>query len=112
MTTTESKNEIKRIMKWKEQESPTVYSNMIGIGMTPFDINLIFGEVVESDGNTVTGVPRVKILLTPEQALNLQKLLSVTVDAYIKSNGPLRTAGAVDTVELAAQVEASMPKVH
>ena len=99
-------------MKWKELEHPTVYSNMIGVGMTPFDINLIFGEVVESDGNTVTGAPRVKILLSPEQVANLQKLLSVTMNAYTKANGPIRTAGAVEIAELTEQIEAAMPKVH
>lgn len=112
MKKTESKDAVTRSMKWKEQEHPTVYSNMIGIGMTPFDINLIFGEVVDSDKETVTGSPRVKILLSPEQAANLQKLLSVTMDAYTKANGPIRSAGAVDVADLTARVEATMPKVH
>jgi hypothetical protein len=112
MMTTESKKEVKRLMKWKEQEHSSIYSNMIGVGMSPFDIHLLFGEVVDADAETVTGVPRVKILLSPEQAFNLQKLLSVAIDVFTKSNGPLRTAGAVDPVEVAADIEAAMPKVH
>jgi len=101
----------RRIAKWKEGEFPTVYCNMMGIGMTPFDINIIFGEVVEGDETSLTGVPRVKILLAPEQAVNLMKLLSVAVDAYVKANGSIRTAGAVDVVEMSGQFEA-LSKVH
>lgn len=99
-------------MKWKEQEHPTFYSNMLGIGMTPFDITVIFGEVTEADGTTVTGTPRVKVLLAPEQAVNLMKMLSVAVDSFTKTNGAIRTAGAVDAAEMARNIEASKAKVH
>jgi hypothetical protein len=102
----------KRIAKWKEAEYPTVYANMIGIGMTPFDINIILGEVLESDETCLTGVPKIKILLAPEQAVNLMKLLSIAVDAYVKSNGTMRTSGAVDVAELSGQFEALTKKVN
>lgn len=112
MAKTEPVKAIKRVAKWKEVEVQTVYANMMGIGMTPFDINIIFGEVAETDADSLTGVPKIKILLAPEQALNLIKLLSFAVDAYVKSNGTMRTSGAVDVGELSVQLEALTKKVN
>lgn len=102
----------KRIAKWKEGQYPTIYANMMGIGMTPFDINVMFGEVTDSDDNSVTGTPKVKILLAPEQAANLMKLLSVAVDSFATTNGALRSAGSVDVVDFSEQLEAAKPKAN
>jgi hypothetical protein len=52
-------------------------------------------------------------MLAPEQAHNLMTLLSVAVESYAKTNGALRTSGAVDVGEFAKQMEASKkPKVN
>lgn len=103
----------KRVAKWKEVEHPTLYINMMGIGMSPFDINLILGELTESDENSITGTPKIKILLAPEQAANLVKLLSIAIDSYAKANGALRTAGAIDVADVTEQMErATKPKVN
>ena len=113
MTTTTSQKTVKRIAKWKEVDFPAIYSNMMGIGMTPFDINIIFGEMAESDENTITGRPLIKLLLAPEQAANLMKLLSVALDAFARTNGTLRTAGAVDLQETTEQmIKATTPKAN
>lgn len=104
MTTPPSPNAVKRIAKWKDVEFPAVYANMMGIGMTPFDINVIFGEVLESDEETLTGRPLVKVLLAPEQAANLVKLVSIALEAYATAHGTLRTAGAVDVKEVTEQM--------
>lgn len=98
--------------QWKDGEYPTVYSNQIGVGMTPFDLAIVFGEVQNSDEATVTGIPRVKILLAPEQASNLIQLLTVALEHYSNANGPLRTSGAVDPVELQARIERQNKKVN
>ncbi len=113
MTTPSSSDVVTRTAKWKEIEFPVVYANMMGIGMTPFDINVIFGEVVESDEKTITGKPLVKILLTPEQAANLIKLVSIALESYTNANGALRTSGTVDVKEMTEKiVEASKPKTN
>lgn len=95
-----------QVMKWKEQDYPSVYANIMGFSMSPFDISLIFGELGESTPAEVTGIPKVKVLLSPEQALNLVKLLGVAVAAYVEGNGQLRLAGAVDIEEINKQVNA------
>lgn len=104
MTTPTSPNAVKRIAKWKEIEFPAIYANMMGIGMTSFDINLIFGEVLESDEKTLTGRPLVKVLLAPEQAANLVKLLSIALESYATTHGTLRTSGAIDVKEITDQM--------
>jgi hypothetical protein len=97
----------KRTAVWETKEHPTVYANMMGIGMTPFDINVVFGEILHSDDKTLTGTPRVKVLLTPEQAQNLVKLLTVALNTYVKTNGAVRAAGAVNVVDFAESFEAA-----
>jgi hypothetical protein len=97
----------KRPAKWLEIEHPSIYANMLGIGMTAFDINIIFGEIIKADPSSVTGTPKVKIILAPEQAQNLIKLLTVAINSYAKANGPLRSSGSVDVEELTENFEAS-----
>ncbi|MHB1700942.1 MAG: DUF3467 domain-containing protein [Acidobacteriaceae bacterium] len=101
-----------QVMTWKQHEFPTVYANLMGFGISPFDITLIFGELGESTSTEVLGVPKVKILLSPEQASNLQKMLGIAVKTYVDNNGPLRTAGAVNVEELTKQVDAQKVKVQ
>ena len=93
-----------QIMKWKEQEHPTVYANVMAFGMTPFDIALVFGEIGDSTSTEVTGIPRVKILLAPEQAANLMQLLGVALKTFVENNGQLRTAGAVNLEDVHKQI--------
>ena len=79
----------------------------MGFGMTPFDIALMFGLIGDSTPTEVTGIPLVKVILSPEQAANLFKLLSVAISTFAESNGQLRLAGAVDVEDLRLKVEAA-----
>lgn len=98
-------------MKWKEQEHPVVYANVMGLGMTPFDIALVFGEIGDSTSTEVTGIPRVKILLAPEQAANLMQLLGLALKTFVENNGQLRTSGAVNLEEINKQIADANKKV-
>jgi hypothetical protein len=95
-----------QVVKWKDQEAPHVYANIIGFSMSGFDIHLIFGEIGESTGSEVTAIPKVKVLLSPEQAANTMKLLGVAVENFVDRYGALRTAGAIDLDNIREQVEA------
>jgi hypothetical protein len=98
-------------VKWKEQEAPSVYANIMGFGMSTFDISLIFGEIAEATVTEVTAIPRAKIILAPEQAANLMKLLGLALTSYVENYGQLRTAGAIDMDQLQAQIAAQkIPK--
>ena len=97
-------------MKWKEIDYPSVYANVMGFGMSPFDIALIFGEIGDSTPSQVLATPKVKLLLSPEQAANLMKLLGVALSAYVQNNGPLRPGGAVNLEDVTVQLEGQSPK--
>jgi Protein of unknown function (DUF3467) len=89
---------------WKDPDFPAVYANIMGFGMSPFDITLIFGEISDATITNVTATPRAKVILAPEQAANLVKLLSLALSSYVASNGQLRTSGAVDMENLQTQI--------
>lgn len=100
-----------QVVKWNEQEFPSVYANIMGLGMTPFDISLIFGEIGDSTPTEVTAKPRARVILSPEQVANLIKLLDFALSNYIQHNGQLRSGGAVDMDFIANQVQAQSAKV-
>ena len=85
----------KQVNKFKEIEYPTVYSNMMGIGMTPFDIAIVFGEVDHATTDEVLAIPRVKVLLAPEQAANLLQMLGAALTKFSENNGNLRQLGRI-----------------
>jgi uncharacterized protein DUF3467 len=97
--------------RFKEVEHPTIYSNMMGVGATPFDIAVTFAEVEKGTPEEVIGVPRVKILLAPEQASNLLIMLKAVLDQYTAGNGPLRESGRVNVQEFTAAAELASRKV-
>ena len=100
-----------RGMRWVKQDHPTIYANLIGYAMTPFDVSLTFGEVGESTDAELLGIPKVKVTFSPEQAQNLQKLLTVAIDSYVRNNGQLRTSGAMDVNEFIKQLEGQGTKI-
>ena len=99
-----------QVVKWKEHEFPSIYANIMGFALSPFDVTLIFGEIGEATPTEVVGIPKAKIILSPEQAANLIKLLQLGLSTYVQNNGQLRTAGAVDMELLASQVKAQSGK--
>jgi hypothetical protein len=82
---------------WNNAQIASVYANTMAIGMTPFDLHLTFGEIGTATPEHIEAFGRVKVILAPEQASNLMKLLTIAVEAYVGANGDLRSAGAVDT---------------
>jgi hypothetical protein len=84
-----------QVRRFKDIDYPAVYSNMMGIGATAFDISIIFGEVERAGKDEVVGIPRVKVTLSPEQAANLLIMVQAVLDGYVKGNGPLRESGRV-----------------
>lgn len=84
-----------RAAKVLEADHPTVYSNFIGVGATQFDVSIVFGEITGTDGPNALATPRVKIVVAPEQAANLVRMLSATLENYVAHNGPLRNLGKI-----------------
>jgi hypothetical protein len=95
-----------QVVKWRVQDTTSVYANIIGFGMSGFDIYLLFGEIGESTSSEVTAIPKVKVFLTPEQASNTMKLLGIGVENYVARYGALRTSGAIDMENIKDQMKA------
>jgi hypothetical protein len=84
-------------------QAATVYSNVTSVISTPFDIQFIFGELVEITDDHVTGVARARIIMSPEHAQIFLELLQLRVQDYERLYGPFRKLGAKvrpsDTIE-------------
>jgi hypothetical protein len=92
-----TKSETRHGMRMADIECPTVYSNFMGVGATPFDLAIIFGEVDISDSHDAEANPKVKVILAPEQAANLIKMVKDVLDQYVQANGPLRNKAIANT---------------
>jgi hypothetical protein len=93
-------------VKWKDDAAfPLVYANLMGFTLTAFDIGILLGLVGDSTPTEVTGIPQVKIVLAPEQAENLMRLLGLALETYVSQHGPLRKSGAVNLADLQKQIE-------
>jgi hypothetical protein len=80
---------------WLPQQHPTIYSNLLGVGITPFDLAIIFGEIANITEDEVVGNPKVKIYLAPEQVGNLIRMLEESLKMYTTNAGPLRSQQSV-----------------
>jgi hypothetical protein len=87
-----------RATRFMEIEYPTIYSNIIGIGASPYDISIVFGVVDNATETEVMAKPLVKVLMAPEQAANVVKIISKMLERYQEANGQLRTSSTVDLV--------------
>jgi hypothetical protein len=72
-------------------ECPVFYVNVGAAISTPFDIQLLLGEIVEADEGHVTGQSRVRIVMAPEHALLLAQALAGRIHEYGQSYGNLRS---------------------
>ena len=73
---------------WKEEEVQTVYGNVVGVGSTPYDVNLVIGLIDGATSEQVNAKPLIKVVLSPELAANVATLLNVVVESFVAGNGP------------------------
>jgi hypothetical protein len=85
-----------QVVQWNNDHLVSHYSNLMALSMSAFDISIIFGELGQASPETVEGIAKAKIILCPEQALNLMTLLSIAVQKFTEGNGPLRASAKVD----------------
>lgn len=81
-------------IEWREDQFPSVYSNITAVGVTPFDISILCGEVESATPSAVKAKPHVKILLSPEQASLLMQMLQQSLKKFVEGSGPLRPTGS------------------
>ena len=80
-------------IEWKEEQFPSIYSNVVSVGVTPFDIFILLGEVESATPSSVKAKPRVKVIVSPEQASILMQTIQQALAKFVEGNGPLRPAG-------------------
>jgi hypothetical protein len=92
---TENQNATPIVQKieWKAEQFPSIYSNVISVGVTPFDIYILLGEVESATQSTVKAKPQVKVIVSPEQASILMQTLAQGLAKFVEGSGPLRPAG-------------------
>jgi hypothetical protein len=90
---------------WNEEKQLVFYSNLMGLSLTPFDIGVIFGQIGNATATDIEGLVQAKILLSPEQAQNLIKLLSIALRRYVEGNGQLRTGGEINEEAFLKELE-------
>jgi hypothetical protein len=92
-------------VNWNEEKQMIVYSNLMGISMTPFDIGILFGQIGKATATDIEGLVQAKVLLSAEQVQNLIVLLSIALKQYVEGNGPLRGGGALNEEAFMKELE-------
>jgi hypothetical protein len=72
----------------------TAYANFGNVLATPFDIQIIFSELIEID-DVLVAKAKARIVMTPEHAALLVNALAMRLQAYVETNGKLRRLGGV-----------------
>jgi hypothetical protein len=85
------------------EQCPAVYSNVVAVLSTQFDLQIIFGEAAQVTNEAVIGKALVRVVVTPEHAQFLLHVLQVRLDQFIKTVGPLRM-NAVNSVSVGKEV--------
>ena len=71
-------------------EVPTFYANAGAIIVTPFDMQIIFGELQEVTEDAAKARAIARIIMSPEHAALLLSSLAGQLQEFIKRSGPLR----------------------
>jgi hypothetical protein len=91
----ETKNTAQVLQKieWNDEQIPSVYANVMAVGITPFDISILLGEVESASASIVKAKPRVKVIVSPEQASLLMQTIGQALAKFIEGSGQLRPVG-------------------
>jgi hypothetical protein len=91
----ENKNTAQVVQKieWKDEQIPSIYANVMAVGITPFDISILLGEVESASESVVKAKPRVKVIVSPEQASLLMQTIAQGLGKFVEGNGQLRSVG-------------------
>lgn len=71
-------------------DAPILYVNTTRIGSSFFDIQMHFGETIQTSSSEELTRARVIVVMTPEHAKALAGLLTKTLDDYEEQFGKLR----------------------
>ena len=76
----------------------STYSNHVEIGNSPFDIRLLFFEVVEGDAGNHIREKKVRVVMSPQHAVAFTQVLNHSIQGWLKEHAP-NAVGKVDIEE-------------
>ncbi|MCY3728734.1 MAG: DUF3467 domain-containing protein [Nitrospira sp.] len=76
----------------------STYSNHVEIGSSPFDIRLLFFEVVEGDAGNHIREKKVRVVMSPQHAVAFTQVLNHSIQAWVKEHAR-NTGGKIDIEE-------------
>jgi Protein of unknown function (DUF3467) len=65
------------------------YANNLSLGTTPFDVRIVFGEVIDISADKVVVEQRAQVAMSWLEAKVLGEFLRANVEAYEQKNGTL-----------------------
>lgn len=81
-----------------------IYANQVQIGITPYDLHLMFNRASGAGGDYPTNQAQVTIFLSLHQAKAFQTILNRVLEDFEEKNGPITPA---PPPHLTAQAKAS-----
>jgi hypothetical protein len=91
-----------RLIREKDEDFSTIYSNNAGVNVTYFDIKITFGELSRFDPEKQAAVITdiVEVYMSPEHARALHGVLGKNLENYEREFGPIRKPPTPDAVGL------------
>jgi hypothetical protein len=90
----------KNLVYTDSPEIRSYYVNNVVVKSTPWDIEILLGQVKSVSDDAVHVEHQCQIYMSPEHALSLIFTLRTQLDRFEKKYGKLRTFGTVTTVSL------------
>ena len=86
-----------------EETPPVYYSNSIEIGLSVYDIMLVLGRTIRSDNEKIVINQVARVMMSPQHARVLAKLLDEKLEQYESMFGPIPASQeperAVESIE-------------
>jgi hypothetical protein len=76
----------------RDEKASPVYANNVVIELTPWDVKFRFGEILEASATALRTLERVAVVMSPQHALVLSKILNRHLDTYQTKYGPIPLA--------------------
>lgn len=73
-----------------DQRLPRFYANNVAVTVSPWDVRLVFCEIVGTKGEELILQPNVAVSLSPQTAKALLKILLVNIDRYEARIGEIK----------------------
>jgi hypothetical protein len=73
----------------KSSQYRDVYANACNVRLGPFDVTLVFGQMIESAPETVVIEDQFSVTVSPQQMKAIVRVMAETLDAYEKMFGAL-----------------------